>query len=116
MGKELIWDLSRIRSSPNIKYARIFSRILPYFTQYSTIRCCLCDLFIIMNEMEFLQAMYMTIHISLHPIILMMFLNCIIKTPLNYLYGSLLAKGNLRVINTIFFQMNHGNSKANENS
>ena len=63
-----------------------------------------------------LQAMYMTIHISLHPIILMMFLNCIIKTPLNYLYGSLLAKGNLRVINTIFFQMNHGNSKANENS
>ena len=46
----------------------------------------------------------------------MMFLNCIIKTPLNYLYGSLLAKGNLRVINTIFFQMNHGNSKANENS
>ena len=62
MGKELIWDLSRIRSSPNIKYSRIFSRILPYFMQYSTIRCCLCDLFIIMNEMDFASYVHDNTH------------------------------------------------------
>ena len=62
MGKELIWDLSRIRSSPNIKYARIFCRILPYFMQYSTIRCCLCDLFIIMNEMDFASYVHDNTH------------------------------------------------------